>query len=166
MKKFYLLLALLLILAGCGPVRYYYRGENYRVPSVQEQLDRRSYNLIVEREMHYNRRAQSRTGRTPSTVDIPDFVISVSGDRLRNSREGHIDYVISKYRDYNNRQYRTIRFTNYYRYGHSVEGKYELTVYPNGYFRLTVRNRNDAVRHEYEGRMERSFEGTGRYPRR
>lgn len=165
MKKFYLLLALLLILAGCGPVRYY-RGEGYRVPSVQEQLDRRSYDLVIEREMRYNRRAQSRTGRTASAVDIPDFVISVDGDRLRNSREGHVDYVISRYRDYKNRQYRTIRFTNCYRYGHSIEGKYELTVYPNGYFRLTVRSRNDAVRHEYEGRMERSFAATGRYHRR
>ena len=164
MKKFYLLLTMLLILAGCGPSRYYYRGEGYRVPDIQEQLDRRSYNLIVERETRYNRRAQSRTGRSTS-VDIPNFVISVDGDRLHNSREG-LDYKISRYRDYSNHQYRTIRFSNYYRYGNSLEGKYELFVYPNGYFRLIVRSRNDAVRHEYEGRMERSFVAAGRYPRR
>ena len=165
MKKFYLLIALLLILAGCGPVRHYYRTDARRTYSFQEQLDRRSYRLVVERETVRNGRAASRTGRY-SSVDIPDFVITVNGDRLHNSREGYIDYSISKYRDSRHSQYRTIRFSNYYRHGYSLEGKYELTVYPNGYFRLVVRGRNDAVRHEYEGQMEHGYDGLYRYPRR
>jgi len=100
MKKFYLLSALLLILVGCGPVRYQYRGSNYANSHVQERLDRRSYRLRIEQEVHNPRGNASRYGR--GTVDIPDFVIAVNGERLHYIRNSHSEYRIANYRDTRN----------------------------------------------------------------
>ena len=168
MKKFYVLFALLFVFAACGPVRYQYRGSGRMDSIVQERLDRRSYRLNVEREILTQRETNPRRGHGPSVVDIPDFVISVSGDRLHNMREGNNECRITNYRDTRNSQRRTIRFNNYYRYSNTLEGKYELLVYPDGYFRLTIRRRDNSVRRQYEGRMDIGYSGPvhGHRPRR
>lgn len=170
MKKYSLLIiALLAVLTGCGPIRYvnYSREGAHRPLSVQEQLDRRCYSLNVEREIRYNQNASSRSGRVVTT-DVRDFILSVEGDRFCNMREPNTEYRISNYRDTRRSQCRTIRFNNYYRRGNSLEGKYELSVYNDGYFRLVVRNRNNSIRHEYEGWMMREHNTPGHrhYPRR
>lgn len=165
MKKFYLLSALLLILVGCGPVRYQYRGSYHANSHVQERLDRRSYRLRIEQEIHKPRGNASRYGR--GIVDIPDFIIAVNGDRLHYMRSAHNEYRIANYRDTRNSQRRNIRFSSYNRYGNSLEGKYELSVYPDGRFRLLVLDRYNSVRHEYEGQMELGYDHPGpRYSRR
>lgn len=181
MKKYSLLIALTVVLAGCSPFLYVYDREDGRVYnrgdrvysrdehrplSVREQLDRRTYSLNVEREVRYNPAAASRSGRV-ITNDVRNFVLSVEGDRFYNMREPNTEYRIANYRDTRNSQCRTIRFSTYYRRGNALEGKYELSVYSDGYFRLVVRNRNNSVRHEYEGWMARNHEMPGHhYPRR
>lgn len=168
MKKYSLLIVVMLaILTGCSPYRYVYNNrDDHRTLSVRERLDRRSYSLNIEREIRNNPYAASRTGRVV-TNDIRDFVLSVEGDRLYNMREPNTEYRIANYRDTRTSQCRTIRFWNYYKRGRSLEGKYELSVYNDGYFRLIVRNRNNSIRHEYEGWMIHDHETPGyRYPRR
>lgn len=167
MKKYSLLIVVLLaILAGCSPYHYYeYNRDDHRTLSVRERLDRRAYSLNIEREIHSNPNAASRSGRVISS-NVRDFVLSVEGDRLYNMRD-HSEYRISNYRDSRTSQCRTIRFSNYYGRGHSLEGKYELSVYNDGYFRLIIRNRNNSIRHEYEGWMIRDRETPGyHHPRR
>ena len=79
----------------------------------------------------------------------------------------HSEYRIANYRDTRNSQRRTIRFSSYNRYGNSLEGKYELTVYPDGRFRLLILDRYNSVRREYEGRMDLGYDHPGpHYSRR
>ena len=167
MKKYIILITMLAVLAGCGPIHYAYNGNNNRDLSVRERLDRRSYSLNIEREIRHNPGAASRTGRMV-TNDVRDFVISVQGDRFYNMRDPNTEYRIANYRDKRTSQGRTVSFWNYYRRGNSMEGKYEICIYNDGYFRLVVRNRNNSIRHEYEGWMIRDYElpGYHRYPRR
>ncbi len=152
MKKIYLFIAALSLLTACGPAYYYQRPRTtarvaiHTRSIVQERLDHRSYRLNIEREIRPQR------GNVAAVIDIPDFTISVHGDRLRNSRERDTDFRINSYSDSGNSRRRVIRFANYNR--RSLEGRYELTVYPEGNFRLIIRKRNNSIQREYEGRVD------------
>lgn len=164
MKKICLLIAALSALTACGPAYYYQRPRTtarvavHTRSIVQERLDRRSYKLHIEREIRPQR------GNVSAVIDIPDFTLSVRGDRLHNSRERNADFRINGYSDSGNSRRRVIRFSNYNRNGRSLEGRYELTVYPEGNFRLIIRNRGYSVKREYEGRIDLGPDGPGPNP--
>jgi len=160
MKKICTLLAALSLLTACGPAYYYQSRPTSRVNAhtrtiVRERLDRRSYKLHIEREI------RQQWGNNSAVIDIPDFTLTIRGDRLRDSRNYGTEYRIGNYRDSGSDRRRSIRFSNYSNHGRSLEGKYELTVYPEGHFRLIIRRRDNSIRREYEGRIDLGPDGPG-----